>query len=50
MKDVERLKILTDTLIKLAELWMKVTPGAACHSVHASLDFIKRKITEELKK
>ena len=45
----ERLKILTDTLIKLAELWTKVPTGNATHSVYSQIDFIRKLIREECK-
>lgn len=46
----ERLRVLIDALVRLTELWTKVSPGAPAHSVYAQIDFIRKKINEELKK
>jgi hypothetical protein len=45
----ERLKILTDTLVKLAELWTKVPAGAGAHSVYSQIEFIRKLIRQECK-
>lgn len=45
----ERLKIMFETLVKLAELWMKVPPNANAHSVYVQIDFTRKQIREELK-
>ena len=45
----ERLKIMFETLVKLSEIWMKVSSGANAHSVYAQIDFTRKQIREELK-
>lgn len=46
----ERLKILLDTLVKLAELWKNVNNGDAKHSIYAQIDFIRKLIKKECEK
>jgi hypothetical protein len=47
----ERLKILIDALVKLAEYWTRTQPGSTGHhSIHMQIDFIRKLIREELKK
>jgi hypothetical protein len=49
-KDNERLQILLDALLKLAEYWAKTNSAESCHSIYAQIDFIRRAISKELKK
>jgi hypothetical protein len=49
-KDNERLKILVDALVQLSKTWIDVGVGDAKHSIYAQIDFLRKKISEELRK
>jgi hypothetical protein len=46
----ERLKILTDALVKLAEYWTRAPSGEKSHAIYSQIDFLKKLIREECKK
>ena len=46
----ERLKILMDALLKLAEYWTKATPGEKSHAIYSQIEFIRKLIREECRK
>lgn len=46
----ERLKLLLDTLVKLAELWKNTNSSEGKHSIYAQIDFIRKLINAECKK
>ena len=48
--DNERLKLLLDALVKLAEYWQSASPGQNSHAIYDQIRFIRKKITQELKK
>ena len=50
MQNDIRLKLLLDALIALSEFWTKSQPGQNAHAIYTQIHFIKKKITEELKK
>lgn len=39
-----------DALLQLSEFWTRATPGQNCASIYDQINYIKKKITEELKK
>jgi hypothetical protein len=49
-KDNERLKILIDALLKLADYWTKGCTGQSAHAIYEQINFIRREIRKELKK
>ncbi len=50
MQDNERLKLLINALVQLAQFWTTATPGQSCAAIYDQIHFIRKKITEELKK
>lgn len=46
----ERLKILADTLVKLAELWGATNSSEDKYSIYAQIDMIRKLIREECRK
>lgn len=46
----ERLKILVDALVKMSELWKNTNSSDGKHSIYSQIDFLRKKITAELKK
>jgi hypothetical protein len=49
-KDNERLKILIDALVQLSKTWVEAKQGDSKHSIYAQIDFLRKKITQELNK
>lgn len=46
----ERLKILTDALVKLTEYWTRASPGEKSHAIYSQIDFLRKLIREECRK